>query len=253
MENRPCGGFFILITKMKTMIQQYDKYKQEDHQVWKILFERQVENLQDKASSMYIDCLNNMSSVLNAKHIPDFRKLDDFLLAKTGWSIEVVKGLIPVDDFFELLSNKRFPSSTWLRSRAQLDYLEEPDMFHDIFGHVPLLIHEEYSDLMHQIGKLSKTRKYDKEFVRIMERFYWFTIEFGLIQEKGQRKIYGAGIISSFGESKAIYSPDVRVRPFSIYEVVNHDFTKSEMQQEYFEVDSIAQIRDDLSYFENMI
>ncbi|MFN8316457.1 MAG: phenylalanine 4-monooxygenase [Chitinophagales bacterium] len=235
------------------MIQQYDKYKQEDHDVWKILFDRQVDNLQDKASSMYIDCLKNMSSVLNAKHIPDFRKLDDFLLAKTGWSIEVVKGLIPVGDFFELLSNKRFPSSTWLRSRAQLDYLEEPDMFHDIFGHVPLLIHEEYSDLMHQIGKLSKTRKYDKEFVRIMERFYWFTIEFGLIKEKEQRKIYGAGIISSFGESKAIYSADIRVKPFSIYEVVNHDFTKSEMQQEYFEVDSIAQIRDDLSYFENMI
>ena len=134
------------------MIQQYDKYKQEDHEVWKILFERQVENLQDKASSMYIDCIKNMSSVLNAKQIPDFRKLDDFLLAKTGWSIEVVKGLIPVDDFFELLSNKRFPSSTWLRSRAQLDYLEEPDMFHDIFGHVPLLINEEYSALMHQIG-----------------------------------------------------------------------------------------------------
>jgi phenylalanine-4-hydroxylase len=144
------------------MIQQYDKYKQEDHAVWKILFDRQVDNLQDKASSMYMNSLNTMSTVLNAKQIPDFRRLDDFLLAKTGWSIEVVKGLIPVDDFFELLSNKRFPSSTWLRSRAQLDYLEEPDMFHDIFGHVPLLINEEYSDLMHQIGKLSKTRKYDK-------------------------------------------------------------------------------------------
>lgn len=235
------------------MIQQYDKYKQEDHEVWKILFERQVENLQDKASSIYIDCLKQMNDVLHANHIPDFRQLDEFLLTKTGWSIEVVKGLIPVDDFFELLSNKRFPSSTWLRSRAQLDYLEEPDMFHDIFGHVPLLIHEEYSNLMHQIGKLSKTRKYDKEFVCIMERFYWFTIEFGLVKEKDQRKIYGAGIISSFGESKAIYSADIRVKPFSISEVINHDFTKSEMQQEYFEVDSIAQIRDDLSYFKNMI
>ena len=85
------------------MIQQYDKYKQEDHAVWKILFDRQVDNLQDKASSMYMNSLNTMSTVLNAKQIPDFRRLDDFLLAKTGWSIEVVKGLIPVDDFFELL------------------------------------------------------------------------------------------------------------------------------------------------------
>ena len=121
------------------MKQHYDNYSETDHNVWQTLFERQTNNLQDKACQDYLDCLQILSPVLHANRIPDFDELDEVLGNQTGWTIEVVPGHIPVRDFFALLAQKKFPSSTWLRSMDQLDYLEEPDMFHDIYGHIPLL------------------------------------------------------------------------------------------------------------------
>ncbi|HEY0262876.1 MAG TPA: hypothetical protein VGB95_07605 [Chitinophagales bacterium] len=235
------------------MEQQYDRYTAEDHEVWRILFERQVKNLADKSCTLHLQTLNEMREVLYAEKIPDFTALNAFLLGKTGWQIQVVKGLIPVDEFFDLLADKKFPSSTWLRTRAQLDYLEEPDMFHDIFGHIPLFADAEYADLMQKIGLFSRANNHETELTNQLERFYWFTIEFGLMREnasinsatKGQ-KIYGAGIISSFGESNSIYETVVKIKPFNLGEVIHHSFIKSEMQPEYFYVQSISQVRDEL-------
>ena len=136
------------------MIQQMKAYTAEDQKVWKTLFERQIINLQDKACEEYLLCLNEMQSVLNSTHIPEFNQINEWFKTKTGWQIEVVPGMIPVDDFFKLLAEKKFCSSTWLRSWQQLDYLEEPDMFHDIFGHIPLLAHPLFSEFAFEFGKL---------------------------------------------------------------------------------------------------
>lgn len=235
-------AFFIPLS----MKQHYDLYDEQDLKVWKILFERQVENLKSKASLHYLSCLREVETVLNAKEIPNFESLNAFLLNQSGWQIEVVPGLIPVHEFFELLSIRRFCSSTWLRKMEQLDYLEEPDMFHDIFGHIPLFADKNYADLMQRIGALGVQYKEHPAIIDGLERFYWFTIEFGLIRELDAFKIYGAGIISSYGESNHIYLPDVEIRTFDIVEILKTDFDKSTIQKLYYEISSFDNLHEGL-------
>jgi phenylalanine-4-hydroxylase len=224
------------------MKQHYDLYDEKDLLVWKTLFDRQTENLSDKASLHYLSCLNEISGVLNNREIPNFDYLNKFLLERTGWEIEVVPGLIPVHDFFYLMSKRKFCSSTWLRKIEQLDYLEEPDMFHDIYGHIPLLADKRYADLMQRIGALGVKFSDNSNIIEGLERFYWFTIEFGLIRELGVNKIYGAGIISSFGESKHIYNEGVDIRPFDIIQILETDFDKSSIQNLYYVIDGFDQL-----------
>ncbi|MCL4154434.1 UNVERIFIED_CONTAM: hypothetical protein GTU68_020010, partial [Idotea baltica] len=183
------------------MKQEYGRYTKEHEEVWQILFERQKENLADKASPVFLECLESFGETLVANHIPKFHEIDDTLLAKTGWSIEVVPGIIPVVEFFELLSRRKFCSSTWLRTKAQLDYLEEPDMFHDIFGHVPLLMHPRYADFMQEVGRIGYACRADPKLLDAMERLYWYSIEFGLVTSPDGHRIYGAGTLSSYGET----------------------------------------------------
>ncbi len=223
------------------MRQHHDRYTSEDFEVWKILFDRQAENLQDKATPRYLECLEEMKDVLHGDKVPDFRELDEVLKAKTGWTIEVVPGLIPVGDFFELLSRKRFCSSTWLRQKSQLDYLEEPDMFHDIFGHIPFFMDEDYANFVQQIGRLGVAFSKHPTLITQLERFYWFTIEFGLMQQNGL-KIYGAGIISSFGESNHIYTDAMTIEPFELDRILNMNFTKSEIQNRYFTINGLGDL-----------
>lgn len=224
------------------MRQEYNNYTAEDLKVWKTLFERQVENLQDKASKDYLACLQDMSEVLNADKIPNFEELNEWLMSKTGWQIEVVPGMIPVDEFFELLSQKKFCSSTWLRSWEQLDYLEEPDMFHDIFGHIPLLANPVFSDFVQEFAKMGKEAIGDEEKLVQLQRLYWFTIEFGLIQEDNQLKIYGAGIMSSFGESNTSIAEDMTHHAYDIQTILDKHFVNNEPQTEYFVIDSLEQL-----------
>jgi phenylalanine-4-hydroxylase len=134
------------------MRQDMKSYTSSDLSVWKKLFERQELNLYDKVCDEYRIALKNMCDVLNANEIPNFSKIDEWFEGQTEWKIEVVPGLIPVEDFFELLANKKFCSSTWLRNMNQLDYLEEPDMFHDVFGHIPLLSNPVFSNFMQAFG-----------------------------------------------------------------------------------------------------
>ena len=224
------------------MKQEYDKYTAEDLKVWKTLFERQIENLQDKACSEYLKCLEDMSDVLNADKVPNFDELNEWLLELTGWQIEVVPGMIPVDEFFELLSQKKFCSSTWLRAWEQLDYLEEPDMFHDIFGHIPLLANPVFSDFVLEFAKMGKEAIGDEEKLIQLQRLYWFTIEFGLIREKGELKIYGAGIMSSFGESKTSIAEAMTHHDYDILMILDKQFVNNEPQTEYFVIDSLEQL-----------
>lgn len=234
------------------MKQLYDNYTPEDLAVWSILFNRQVENLKDKASNDYLLALKEMEDVLCASKLPNFEELNQWFSAKTGWSIECVPGLIPVDQFFELLANKKFPSSTWLRSKDKLDYLEEPDMFHDVFGHIPLLSQPEYSDFIHQFGKLGKAFIHNEEKLLQLQRLYWFTIEFGLILENNNLRIYGAGILSSFGESiSSLTSSEIERVDFEMNTILKTDFCTSEMQNKYFIVDSLLTLKNSIKTLTN--
>lgn len=223
------------------MQQRYEKYTEEDLKIWNLLFTRQEENLQNKASQSYLDALEHMKPVLNAQEIPNFNKINQWFENETGWQIECVPGLIPVEDFFELLSKKRFCSSTWLRSMENLDYLEEPDMFHDTFGHVPLLCNPVFSKFMEAFGKLGVAMKEDAERVIQLQRLYWFTIEFGLIHEN-TTKIYGAGIASSFGETNLSIGNTVEVATFDLKTILNQTFETDHVQNLYFKIDSYEQL-----------
>lgn len=227
---------------MEAMIQDYSKYNDEDFLVWKTLFERQVKNLQGKAHPEYLDSLEKLKEVLNPNRIPKFEELSAALKAENGWEIVVVPGLIPVDDFFRLLSERKFCSSTWLRKMSQLDYLEEPDMFHDIFGHTPLLMNKEYADFVQQFGKLGVKYGHNKVVEKQLQRLYWFTIEFGLIKLQENTRIYGAGIISSSGESNHIFDDEINVSPYNVEKILNNDFITSEIQTQYYEIESLEQL-----------
>ena len=223
------------------MKQEFEKYTQEDKDVWKILFDRQIINLQGKASQHYLNALDSMKEVLNADSMPNFEEINKWFQGSTGWEIYCVPGLIPVDEFFVLLSERKFPSSTWLRSMEKLDYLEEPDMFHDVFGHIPLLCNPIFSDFIHEFGKLGKCLIHDDEKLVMLQRLYWFTIEFGLIQED-EVKIYGAGIMSSFGEAISSVLPGTTKKKFVLDQVLQMDFITTEMQSFYFVIESLEEL-----------
>lgn len=228
--------------QMKNMTQDYSKYTNEDRRVWRTLFQRQQKNLPGKAHPEYLNCLNRLDGVLNPDNIVNFDELNEHLKAENGWSVVVVPGLIPVDDFFKLLSEKKFCSSTWLRSMDQLDYLEEPDMFHDIFGHIPLLMNSNYARFVEEFGKLGVEFGHDKTVEKQLQRLYWFTVEFGLIKMDEAKKIYGAGIISSAGETNHIFEDDIEVQPYNIEKVLNNDFVTSEIQTRYYEIESYEEL-----------
>ena len=232
------------------MRQEYDKYNDEDLQVWQTLFKRQKQCLQEKASDVYLSCVEKMKSALNENEIPDFRKMNEVLSAKHGWTLEVVPGMIPVGEFFNLLAKKKFCSSTWLRKMSELDYLEEPDMFHDIFGHTPLLMNEDFSKFAQRIGEIGSKNSDNQEVLDELQRIYWFTIEFGVIQEEDKVKCYGAGIMSSFGEVNHIYEDDIKILPYDIDMVVKKTFINSEIQNDYVKIHSYAELFESLDILE---
>ncbi len=228
--------------------QIFENYTSEDHEVWKILFERQKKNLNDKACPEYLAALDEMKEVLNPNSIPRFTDLNQWFAERTGWEIHCVPGLIPVDEFFELLAQKKFCSSTWLRLKSQLDYLEEPDMFHDIFGHVPLLSLPMYSNFVHEFGKLGVAHKDSPEIQIYLQRLNWFTIEFGLM--KNDLKIYGAGILSSFGESIECRKDIKQKLEFSIEEVILKPYDSEKIQNEYFMIENFEALFESLKTIE---
>ena len=222
--------------------QEYHTYSVQDHETWNKLFSRQVEHLKGRAFSKYFDCLEELQPCLNASAIPNYNDLNSALLNKTNWSIHVVPGLISVEDFFDLLSRRKFSASTWIRKPEQLDYIEEPDMFHDVFGHVPLLMDPDYANFMQSFGEMGASLRDNPKLIVALQRLYWFSIEFGLIKEGNDSKIYGAGIISSYGEVEHVLKQLDQAISFDLQLIYDHDFKNDEIQNDYYLLDSLDQM-----------
>lgn len=212
--------------------QEYEGYSEDDFLVWKLLYQRQRELLVKRAATAFLGGLKAMD--FSADKIADFRHVNKVLAETTGWSIEVVPGLIPDKDFFQLLSEKKFPSSTWLRKLESLDYLEEPDMFHDCFAHMPLLTNQFFVDFLQELSKIALKHIDDALAVELIGRIYWFTVEFGLIEEKEGLRIYGAGILSSSGESIFCLGDKAKRKPFHVKEIMELHYYKDHFQDRYY-------------------
>lgn len=230
------------------MHQDYQAYTSEDHEVWSILYGRQLECINDKASEAYLEGIQKCGFRSHA--IPDFTNVNIRLDKATGWQIYVVPGLIDNLPFFKHLSKKEFPATTWLRTKAQLDYLEEPDMFHDIFGHIPLLSEPMFCEYLQAISSITSKYIQDPLAVEYMARLYWYTVEFGLIKEKNAIKIYGAGILSSLGESVYCLSDAAQYLPFNVSTIFSYPYIKDKYQEQYFVIDSYDQLFESIKTIE---
>lgn len=228
------------MTDALRITQDWSAYTAGQHGIWRTLFQRQVEMLANRACQAFLDGLEDLG--VAADGIPDFRRLNDVLDTKTGWTICAVPGLVPDDVFFEHLANRRFPSTCFIRRADQLDYLEEPDVFHDIFGHVPMLMNPVFADYMEAYGK-GGLKALHLHSLHHLARLYWYTVEFGLVATPDGPRIYGSGIVSSKGES--IYCLESRVPNrlgFDLLRVMRTAYRIDDFQQSYFVIDSFEQL-----------
>ncbi len=222
------------------MRQIYENYTEEDFKVWKILYDRQIVNLPKAATKDYLTGLKEIGFV--ADKIPSFDETNEILKKITGWTLAVVPGIVPDYTFFELMSNKRFPATTWLRKMSELDYLEEPDMFHDVFAHVPLLTNQAFVNFLEELSKIGLYYCGNDYAIELLSRIYWFTVEFGLIRENEELRIYGAGILSSAGETKFSLSDEPPHYDFDVPTIMSTDFRKDVFQDRYFVIESYEQL-----------
>ncbi len=223
-----------------TVPQHADLYTDEDQAVWRMLVERQTALARRHACDEF---LNGLDSLGIGAAIPDFEAIDARLLPLTGWRLVGVPGLIPDAAFYDHLANRRFPVTVWIRSRAELDYLVEPDLFHDFFGHVPLLTDPVFADFMQAYGR--RAIETGSENMDRLARLYWFTVEFGLIRTAKGIKAYGAGILSSATEVKhAIEDQGVERLPFDAPLAMQRPYEIDKLQPAYFVLDDFRQLLD---------
>jgi len=220
--------------------QDWNAYTAEQHAIWRTLFHRQEEVLAARACDEYLEGLRGLG--VAADGIPDFRRLNEVLRAATRWTIVAVPGLVPDDVFFAHLANRRFPSTCFIRRTDQLDYLQEPDVFHDIFGHVPMLMNPVFADYMEAYGKggLKALRLHSLHY---LARLYWYTVEFGLVATQKGPRIYGSGIVSSKGESiYCLESAAPNRLAFDLLRVMRTEYRIDDFQRSYFVIDSFERL-----------
>ena len=223
-----------------TVPQRWEELTAQDHWVWDTLFARQQTLLHGRAVEAFERSLDLLD--LSRRGIPNFEELSEKLHARTGWSVVAVPGLVPDDIFFNHLSQRRFPVANFIRNPSQLDYLEEPDLFHDVFGHVPLLAQPEIADFLQALGALGLEALSQGQLHRLT-RLYWHTVEFGLAREDGNLRIYGAGMLSSFGEAHySLDSAKPRRLTFDLRRVLRTNYKPDSFQQNYFVVDRFEDV-----------
>jgi len=219
--------------------QCWDSFTDDDHAVWDLLFARQVELLGSRVVSPFLDGIDLLR--LSHPGVPDVEGLNRILEPRTGWRTVAVPGLVPDDIFFAMLSERVFPVGNFIRTRDQLDYLEAPDCFHDMFGHIPMLAHHDFAEMAEHVGRLG-TAAIDADEGERAARLYWHSVEFGLARENGQLKILGAGLASSFGESHfSLESEAVERLPFSVERAVHTPYRHDAFQPRYLVSGSLEQ------------
>ncbi len=225
-----------------TIPQGWDHYTREDHAVWLTLYERQSKVLPGRACDAFLNGLDALD--LHGAGIPDFKRISETLHALTGWSVVAVPGLVPDAVFFEHLAHRRFPAGNFIRKADQLDYLQEPDVFHDVFGHVPMLTDPVFADFMQAYGEGGR-RAMSLGQLHNLARLYWYTVEFGLMRSDEGLRIYGAGIVSSKSESLfALEDPSPNRIGFDLERVMRTPYRIDDFQQVYFVIESIESLLD---------
>ena len=223
-----------------TIPQDWQAYTAEEHATWDRLYARQAKLLPGRASAAYLRGLEALR--LSESGIPNFEELSERLMKLTGWQVVAVPGLVPDDVFFDHMANRRFVAGNFIRRPDQLDYIQEPDVFHDVFGHVPMLADPVFADYLEAYGR-GGNRALELGALKQLGRLYWYTVEFGLVREDGDLRIYGSGIVSSSAESVfALESPSPNRIGFDLRRVMRTDYRIDDFQQNYFVIPSYDEL-----------
>lgn len=226
------------VTSFFTM-QDWNAYTAEDHEAWRRLYERRMAELADTGSEVFLRGADAIG--LRGDAVPDLAEVNRRLVRRTGWSAVPVTGFLPAHDFFVCLARRRFPTTVTVRPLSQLEYLPEPDIFHDVFGHVPLHADPVFADLLQRFG-VAAARARSAEATTAMARLFWFTVEFGLIRESGRLRVFGSGLISSSSDAANALGPTCDRRPFSLDAVVDQPFEIDRLQDVLFVIDSFTEL-----------
>lgn len=242
VERQQTDKGYVPVYTTAVVEQPWSEYRTEDHATWGALYQRQRELLAGRASEEFLRAQDEMG--MNPHMIPRFDQLNEILGASTGWTLVGVEGLLPELTFFEHLANRRFPITWWIRRPEQIDYIAEPDLFHDLFGHVPLLMNPVFADYMQAYGRGGvKAHAIGPDALINLTRLYWYTVEFGLINTTDGLRIYGAGIVSSKGES--LYSLESSASNrigFDLERIMRTRYRIDTFQKTYFVIDSFEQL-----------
>jgi phenylalanine-4-hydroxylase len=223
-----------------TIPQGWEAYTPEEHATWDTLFARQTKLLPGRAADAYLRGLDALR--LSESGIPHFEELSDRLEKLTGWRVVAVPGLVPDDVFFDHMANRRFVAGNFIRRPDQLDYLQEPDVFHDVFGHVPMLADPVFADYLAAYGRGGQ-RAMGLDALKYLGRLYWYTVEFGLVCDRGGLRIYGSGIVSSYAESQFALDSDSPNRlGFDLARVMRTEYRIDDFQQNYFVIPSFDEL-----------
>lgn len=240
-SERPPRGDYARAGADYTCPQDYAAYTAADHDTYRRLYERQAALLPGLACDEFIAALPSLGI---KDRIPRFEEINERLHKATGWEIVGVPGLIPEVPFFTLLANRKFPVTDWIRQPDEFDYIVEPDVFHDLFGHVPLLFNPVFADYVQRYGQ-GGLKAHELGACELLSRLYWYTIEFGLIRQPDGLRVYGAGILSSSGELQyAVNSPEPHRLPLDLERTMRTRYKIDTYQQTYFVIDSFQQLFD---------
>ena len=244
VEHQQTDKGYVPVYTTSVIEQPWDSYSADDHATWGTLYRRQRELLVGRACDEFLQAQDEMG--MGEQQIPRFDQLNEVLGAATGWTLVGVEGLLPELDFFDHLANRRFPVTWWIRRPEQIDYIAEPDLFHDLFGHVPLLMNPVFADYMQAYGRGGvKAHGIGPEALVNLTRLYWYTVEFGLIRQDDGLRIYGSGIVSSKGESiHCLESAAPNRIGFDLERIMRTRYRIDTFQKTYFVIDSYEQLMD---------
>jgi phenylalanine-4-hydroxylase len=230
--------------------QKWEEYTTDNHLAWGKLYEKRMRELQRTGSELFLTGAEAIG--LNRDHVPDLTDVNARLAQRTGWEAIPVAGFIPAADFFGCLAERKFPTTITIRPLDRLDYIPEPDIFHDVFGHVPLHADLVFANFLQRFGQVA-TRARSEEATTWMARLFWFTVEFGLIRESHRVKVYGSGLISSAADGANALSDKCTRRPFDLDDVINQPFEIDHLQNTLFVTDSFGQLFDAVTEMERRL